>query len=107
MTDDGWTEVAQVGDIDDEEAVKVEVGGKPIALFFVDGTYYATDDLCTHEDASLSEGYIDGTTIECPLHQGVFCLKTGKALQAPVEKDVRILPVRVEGSKILVQVTIV
>jgi len=103
MTDDVWTEVAQVGDIDDEEAIRVEIGGRPVAIYFVEGNYYATDDLCTHEEARLSDGYIDGTTVECPLHQGVFCLKTGKALQAPVETDVSILAVKVEGSKILVQ----
>ena len=104
MTQDGWTEVAQDGDIDDEEAIRAQVNGKPIAVYFVEGNYYATDDLCTHEEASLSEGYIDGTTVECPLHQGVFCLKTGKALQAPAEKDVNILPVKVDGTKILVQI---
>ncbi len=103
MTEENWVEVAIAGDMDDEESIRVEVDGKSVALFFVDGTYYATDDLCTHEEASLSEGYIDGATVECPLHQGVFCLKTGKALQAPVEKDVSILKVKVEGTKILVR----
>ncbi len=105
MTEENWVEVARVGDIDDEEAIRVEVGGKPVALYYVEGMYYATDDLCTHEDASLSEGYIDGTTVECPLHQGVFCLKTGKALQAPVEKDVSVLAVKVEDSGIYIQKT--
>lgn len=103
MADENWVEVAKVGDLDDEEAIRVEVNGKPVALYFVEGTYYATDDLCTHEDANLSEGYIDGTTIECPLHQGVFCLKTGKALQAPAEKDVSILAIKVMDSKIFIQ----
>ena len=103
MTEKNWVEVAKVGDVDDEEAIRVEVDGQPVALYYVEGKYYATDDLCTHEDASLSEGYIDGTTVECPLHQGVFCLKTGKALQAPVEKDVSILEVNVEGTKILIR----
>tara|TARA_B100000780_G_scaffold89771_1_gene61980 strand:+ start:14762 stop:15082 length:321 start_codon:yes stop_codon:yes gene_type:complete len=105
MTDDTWVEVAEVGEIDNEEAIRVEVGGRSVALYFVEGNYYATNDICTHEFAHLSDGYIDGTTVECPLHQGVFCLKTGKALQAPVEKDVPILPVRIIGSKIFVQST--
>jgi nitrite reductase/ring-hydroxylating ferredoxin subunit len=103
MADENWVEVAKVGDLDDEEAIRVEVNGKPVALYFVEGAYYATDDLCTHEDASLSEGYIDGATIECPLHQGVFCLKTGKALQAPAEKNVSILTVKVMDSLIYIQ----
>lgn len=104
MTENNWIKVAETGDIDDEEAICVIHESRKIAIFFVEGTYYATDDLCTHEVASLSEGYIDGTTIECPLHQGVFCLKTGKALAAPAEKPVRTLRVKVDGSSVYVQV---
>ncbi len=104
MTDSNWVEIAKVGDIDDEEAIKVDVDGNQIALYFVEDEYYATDDCCTHAKASLSEGYIDGTTIECPLHQGVFCLKTGKCLQPPVDKDVLTYPIRVEGENILIHV---
>ncbi len=103
MVDTNWAEVADVNEIDDDEAIQVDINGKPIAVYFTEGNYYATDDLCTHEEAKLSEGYIDGTTIECPLHQGVFCLKTGRALQAPAEADVSIYAVKVVGSKILVQ----
>ncbi len=99
-----WVQVAETGDIDDDDAIAVEAGGRKIALYFVEGSYYATDDLCTHEQASLAEGYIDGLTIECPLHQGVFCLKSGKALHPPAEKDVAVFPVKVEGSKIFVQI---
>lgn len=104
MTKNIWIKVAEEGDIEDEDAICHTHEGRRIAVFFVEGEYYATDDLCTHEIASLSEGYVDGTTIECPLHQGVFCLKTGKALAAPAEKPVRTLPVKVEGSDIYVQV---
>lgn len=103
MDEKKWTEVANVGDVDDEEAIQVIIDGDKLALFFVDGEYYATDDCCTHEEASLAEGYVDGATVECPLHQGVFCLKSGKALQPPVETDVVIYPVKTAGTKILIQ----
>lgn len=104
MTDNNWIKVAEECDFEEEDAICHIQEGRRIAVFCVEGSYYATDDLCTHEVASLSKGYIDGTTVECPLHQGVFCLKTGKALAAPAEEPVRTLAVKVEGSDIYVQV---
>lgn len=104
MTDQTWIKVAEDGDIEDEEAICVAHDGAKVAVYYVDGTYYATENQCTHEVASLSEGYIDGTTVECPLHQGVFCLKTGKALAAPAEKPVRTFPVKVENGSVYIQV---
>jgi len=104
MTNQTWIKVAEDGDIEDEEAICVTHDGAKVAVYYVDGTYYATENQCTHEVASLSEGYIDGTTVECPLHQGVFCLKTGKALAAPAEKPVRTFPVKVEDGSVYIQV---
>lgn len=103
MTSPQWIKVANEGDIDDEDAICVTQEGRKLAIFFVEGTYYATDNLCTHDVANLSEGFVDGATIECPLHQAVFCLKTGRALAAPAEKSVRTYPVKVEGGDIVVQ----
>ena len=103
MSDGNWVKVADHGDIDDEDAICVLVDGCKIAVFYVSGEYFATDDLCTHEEASLSEGYIDGPTVECPLHQAVFCLKTGKPLEAPAEKPVRTLQVKVEDGSVFVK----
>ena len=103
MINPQWTKVANEGDVDEDDVICVTLDGKKLALFFVNNTYYATDNLCTHEVAELSEGYVDGATIECPLHQGVFCLKTGEALAAPAEKPIRTYPVKTEGGGILVQ----
>ncbi len=103
METDNWVQVASAEDLDDEEGIKVVVANKPIALFFVNGTYFAIDDGCTHENASLSKGFVDGDTVECPLHQGVFCLKTGRALHAPAEIPVSTYPVKVDGTKIYIR----
>lgn len=67
-----------------------------IALFHIDGEYYAINDRCSHGTASMSEGYIDDdATVECPLHAATFCLKTGKALCLPAMEPLQTYPVTV------------
>jgi 3-phenylpropionate/trans-cinnamate dioxygenase ferredoxin subunit len=61
----------------------------PVALFRTEGGWFAIDDLCTHGKASLSEGFLDGEVIECPLHMGQFSLADGKPLCPPLTKPVR------------------
>jgi nitrite reductase/ring-hydroxylating ferredoxin subunit len=99
-----WVEVAKVGDIEEDDAKQVKIGDLCIAIFNVDGAHYATGDVCTHAHAFLSEGYIQDGKVECPLHQGVFSIKTGKALNPPVTKDLETFATKVEGDTILVAV---
>jgi len=74
--------VAEVGDIEDGEALKVPAEatghGDAIAVFHDGGAYYALDDTCSHGRASLSEGWIEDGEVECPLHSARFCLKSGE-----------------------------
>jgi nitrite reductase/ring-hydroxylating ferredoxin subunit len=67
----------------------VSVNGVPIALYRVEGQVFATGNVCTHQQAFLTDGYLEGEHIECPLHQGVFCVRTGKAMGGPVYEDLR------------------
>jgi nitrite reductase/ring-hydroxylating ferredoxin subunit len=99
-----WVEIARVDEVDDEEAKSCRVGNMLIALYNVGGTFHATSDICTHAHAHLSDGYIEGDIVECPLHQGRFHIPTGRAISAPVTEDVLTYPVKVEGDKVLVQV---
>ncbi len=96
-----FVKVAEVGDIGSGEAKRVEVDGEEIALFNVDGNYYAIGDVCTHEEASLSEGYLQGEVISCPRHGARFNIRTGQVLSLPAILSVAAYPVRVEGSDIL------
>ncbi len=80
----------------------MRVGDRFLALFNCDGTYYAVDDTCTHAEASLSEGFLQGCEIECPLHGGRFDVRTGKATWSPAFVPVATYAVRVEGSDVLV-----
>jgi nitrite reductase/ring-hydroxylating ferredoxin subunit len=102
-SDKHWIDVAASEELEEDDAIKVEAEGKAIAIFLVDNMYYAIDDGCTHEYASLSEGYLEDTVIECPLHQGAFCIKTGKALHAPAEHPVGTYEVEVKEGRIYIR----
>lgn len=96
--------VAKVGEIAEDEAKKVIIGEEHIAIFNLGGEFFATDDICTHAYASLSEGYVEDGFVECPLHAGRFDIKTGKAQGVPVIEDIKTFPVKVDGDNIYVEV---
>ncbi len=77
-----------------------EVDGLYIAVFNVDGRYYAIEDRCTHDDGPLAEGDLDGYTIICPRHGARFDIRDGRVLSMPAVIPVPWFPVRVEGDEI-------
>lgn len=82
----------------------LELGGTRVCLARTeDGELFAVDDTCTHEDESLSEGWVDGNCIECPAHNSVFDLRSGAALTLPATEPVATYPVTVEGDDVLVE----
>lgn len=104
MSGQNFVCVARVGDVAPGEVIKADVAGRSIALFNLDGTYYATDEICSHAHASLAEGFVIDDCIECPLHGATFSIKTGQALSAPATEPIATYPVRVEANEILVRV---
>ena len=99
-----WHKVGTVGDVEEDEPLGASVDGTEIGVFLVGGTYYAIENICPHAFAMLSDGFVEGDQVECPLHQAVFQISTGKCLKEPAEQDVATYPVKVEGDDILVQV---
>ncbi len=97
-----FVRVATVGEIEPGRAKRVEVGEEAIAVFNLDGAYYAIGDTCSHEEASLSEGDVFGDCVECPLHGAEFDITTGKNLTLPAVSPVPSYPVKLEGDAILV-----
>ena len=83
---------------------RVDLKGRRILLANVEGSVFAVDDTCTHEEASLSAGVLKGELVKCPLHNSRFNVRTGEALEEPAEENLRTYPVRVEGGCILVGV---
>ena len=96
--------VARVEDIDPGTARQVWVEDVPLAICNLDGEFYAISDICTHEEFSLSCGVIEGCEIECPMHRGVFNIKTGEAEVYPAEDPVPTYPCRVVDGEVQVSV---
>ena len=76
-------------------AVRIS-GIEPIALYCVNGAVHATQDTCTHAQASLTEGELDGEQVWCPVHAATFCVRTGRALRFPATEPLRVFPVWVD-----------
>ncbi len=99
---DNWVDVTAAEAVPEDDVIGIDIGGKSLALYQVEGEIYATDNLCTHGNARLCDGFLEGHEIECPLHQGKFDIRSGKAMCAPLIEDVRTYPVKIEGSRVFV-----
>ena len=99
----GWARAASRSELASGEVLGVEVAGHSIALYEVDGNIFATDNICTHAYARLSDGWLDGELIECPLHAARFDVRTGKVLDPPATEDLKTYPVRVVEGEIEVK----
>ena len=96
--------VAQKKDVPQGGGIAVEANGKKIALFNIDGAFYAIDDECTHAGGSLSEGSVDGYTVTCPWHGAEFDLKTGQVVSEPAEEGVKGYKIVLEGEDIKIEI---
>jgi 3-phenylpropionate/trans-cinnamate dioxygenase ferredoxin component len=97
-----WHPVCAEADIDMEDSLRVEVEGLVIAVFHTPSGFHALEGLCTHEQASLADGPVEGEYVSCPKHNSRFHIPTGRALRIPARVDLRTYPVKVEGGRILV-----
>ena len=98
-----WFDAAARDEVPEGDVWPVVVAGREVALYGVDGAVYATANLCTHGAARMSDGFVEGREIECPLHQGRFDVCTGQAMCAPVTEPLRTYPVRIEGDRVWLQ----
>ncbi|MGN6758464.1 MAG: non-heme iron oxygenase ferredoxin subunit [Thermomicrobiales bacterium] len=97
-----FVKVARVSDVAPGVGLRVDIGDEAIAIFNLDGEFYAIGDVCTHEETSLADGDVFGDVVECPLHGAEFDIKSGKALSLPAVLPVPTYAVRVEGDDILI-----
>lgn len=98
-----WVTAGRVDDIDDGEVRQVPTD-PPIAIYNVDGEFFATQDICTHAESSLAEGYLEDDVVECAWHMARFCVRTGKALSLPATADLATYPTRVVDGTVLVEI---
>ncbi|HEV3106696.1 MAG TPA: non-heme iron oxygenase ferredoxin subunit [Trinickia sp.] len=99
---ESWHDVIDARTVSDGGLASVLVEGRDIALYAVDDEIYATENRCTHGDARLTDGFLLGDEIECPLHQGRFNVRNGQPMCAPLQKPVRVYPVKIAGGRVFV-----
>jgi naphthalene 1,2-dioxygenase system ferredoxin subunit len=99
-----WIDIASKDDVPEDDVMGFDINAKSIALYQVDGEIFATDNICTHGNARLCDGFLEGHEIECPLHQGRFDIRNGKAMCAPLTEDIQIYPVKIEGGRVFVEI---
>lgn len=99
----GFLRIARTDEISRGKMKRFDVDGHAILVANVDGHYYAVDDTCTHEDASLASGSLKGELVKCPLHGSRFNVINGKVLDDPADRDLQTYPVQVDGDDLWVK----
>jgi 3-phenylpropionate/trans-cinnamate dioxygenase ferredoxin component len=100
-----FTRACALGDVQDGKALAVEVDGVELALVRNGDEVYAIFDECSHASIALSEGDVEGCTLECWLHGSRFDLRTGEPTGLPATEPVPVYPVRLEDDAVLVDVS--
>ena len=101
-----WTDVAAVADLFEDAGVPVSPNGHDIALFSVGGEVFAIDNLCSHGNAKLCEGFVEGEQVECPFHQAQFSLRDGSVSCGPATEAVKSWPVKVQSGRVFLQLDV-
>ena len=96
--------VARTGEIAPGRTRKVIVDGEPVLICNVDGTFYAIEDICTHDGGPLDQGTLEGECVVCPRHGATFDVRTGDALTLPAVVPLMTFPVSIEGDDVFVDV---
>ena len=97
-----WTDAAAADQLPQDDVAALVVAGREIAFYNVGGEIFATDNICTHGQARLCEGFLLDDEIECPLHQGRFNVRTGQPTCEPAEQALRSYPVKIQGTRVFV-----
>ncbi len=106
MSADGWVAACDAAEIEVEDVIRVELGGRALAIYrSPQSTFHATDALCTHEHAELADGLVMGDIIECPKHNGRFNYRTGEATRVPARVSLCTYPVKVDAGTVFVRLS--
>lgn len=97
-----WQDVGDADDVTEDTPLPVTLEGRSIGVYRLAGEYYALEDVCPHAEALLSQGFVMGEEIECPLHGARFHIPTGKCTKEPGERDLACFAVQRQGTRILV-----
>ena len=99
-----WQRVASLGELENDYPTRVKIDSRELALYLVDGVIFATENICSHAFAKLSDGYVEGFQVFCPLHGGSFDVRTGEAMSAPCVEPIAVFACRVQGDAVFVKI---
>ncbi len=99
-----WQRAASVAEVTADQGLQVKVGDADVVIFRLGERIHALEAICPHAEAYLADGFIDGENIECPLHQALFHIPTGKCLGPPADRDLISYPVKIEGNDVLLDI---
>lgn len=99
-----WHKVATLSDIDPDYPSRIKIGKRDIALYRVEASVYATGNVCSHAFALLSDGFVEGFEIFCPLHGGSFDVRTGEPKSPPCMEPIDTFPCRIEGDDVYIRI---
>ena len=100
-----WIDACSTNDIEEEDVIRFDHGDRTFAIYrSLDGDFFCTDGLCTHEKVHLADGLVMDDTVECPKHNGRFNYQTGAALRAPACDALATYPTKVEAGRVWVQI---
>ena len=103
MKESEWIYAGEASAVTEDVPLSVKIGDVPVGVYAASGSLHALEDTCPHADALLSQGFVDGDHVECPLHGALFHIPTGKCKKGPATRDLIRFEVKVEGSKIMVR----
>lgn len=98
-----WIDVCAESELAENENIIVDVDGTDVAIFKLDGQFYAIEDVCTHDGAEIASGELEGDEIVCPRHGARFCVKTGEVKCAPAYENVETFPVQIAAGRVQVR----
>jgi anthranilate 1,2-dioxygenase ferredoxin subunit len=99
-----WQDAAAADAVAEDDVLAVQVGGVPLALFRIGDEVFALLDLCSHGQARLSDGFVEGDCVECPLHQGLVDIRSGAPRKQPITEPVQSYPARLREGRIEVEI---
>jgi len=103
MSEQEWTVAGELSALAEDEPLSVTVGETKVGIYSLNGQIHAMEDVCPHADALMSQGFIDGEFVECPLHGALFHIPTGKCTKGPANRDLAMFQTKIEGGKIFLR----
>ena len=98
-----WKDVAAADDVSEDMPLGVKIGERHIGIYRIGDQHYALEDICPHAYALLSQGFVEGREIECPLHGARFDIPSGRCTREPGGHDLTCYPVKVDGGRVFIK----